>query len=295
MIIFAPVSVMIFLYMAVIMPEKDGCVPMIWPQWIEAILTLFFLLSVTWSQYGNVQTKRAQLVWYAGVCVLLVAGALQTTQEWGSRAPLTTGRPANPSLNRSFWDYVYYSVITVSTVGFGDMSPSTTIARIAVIIAIIIIISVFATGCPALLEMLQQWSWHRAGALPPYTTHDRILVVGGEQVLLYHLMEALSRFRNRPQVLTLPGDDPQYNKATTELGVYVTLTNGLMAHALTAKGAASILANIIAVPAVSSLTRSRCKDRCLEKNHNACDDFLRQEYLDSLKQILLLDAEDYPE
>lgn len=148
MVFLAPISVMIFLYLAFMMPEKVGCVPMIWAQWVDAALTIIFVLAVTWCvergkslyvgvvveswlivqlgwnlynetfnheyqflvlarllyqpvtstmsailqpMYGYVQTRRARIVWYTGVVVLLVSGGLQMTQEWGSRALLTKG------------------------------------------------------------------------------------------------------------------------------------------------------------------------------------------------------------
>lgn len=66
-----------------------------------------------------------------------------------------------------------------------------------------------------------------------------------------------------------------------------SLTHGLMAHALTAQGAASILANIISPSVEVAMTRSPCKDLCLERNLSVCDTFLRKEYLESLRQVLL--------
>lgn len=76
------------------------------------------------------------------------------------------------------------AVVSLSTVGYGDMVPTTIAARILVIFSIIVIVCIFATASPALMEMLEQWSWQRAGALPPYSSHDRILVVGGGPDLL---------------------------------------------------------------------------------------------------------------
>lgn len=66
-----------------------------------------------------------------------------------------------------------------------------------------------------------------------------------------------------------------------------SLTHGLMAHALTAQGAASILANIISPSGEISMTRSPCKNLCLGKNDRSCDTVLRREYLESLRQVLL--------
>lgn len=148
MVILTPISVLTFLFLAFMMPEKLGCVPMIWVQWLDATFTIFFVLAVTWCvergkslyvgvvveswlivqlgwnlynetfnheyqflvltrliyqpvtsalsailqpMYGQVQSRRARMVWYTGVIVLLVSGALQMTQEWGSRALLTKG------------------------------------------------------------------------------------------------------------------------------------------------------------------------------------------------------------
>lgn len=53
------------------------------------------------------------------------------------------GAGANPNIN-SFFDAVYWSVITISTVGFGDISPVTTQGRIATLFLVVGGLSVIA-------------------------------------------------------------------------------------------------------------------------------------------------------
>jgi voltage-gated potassium channel len=43
------------------------------------------------------------------------------------------------------WDMIYYNIVTASTVGYGDMSPSTKVGKIATSVYIFFIISLFAT------------------------------------------------------------------------------------------------------------------------------------------------------
>jgi len=60
----------------------------------------------------------------------------------GALAMLEVERPANPTL-RSYPDALWYALVTLSTVGYGDISPATTAGRLIAAILIFVGVSFF--------------------------------------------------------------------------------------------------------------------------------------------------------
>lgn len=49
---------------------------------------------------------------------------------------------AESNTEREFHDYLYFAVVTVSTVGFGDIYPKTELGRLTVIVMILTLLSI---------------------------------------------------------------------------------------------------------------------------------------------------------
>ena len=85
------------------------------------------------------------LLYIQGVASLfLVAGILHTAEEWSSGGGLHSALDGRIVNIRNLRDYIYFSAVTLSTVGYGDISPSTILGRIMVILIIITLIPIFA-------------------------------------------------------------------------------------------------------------------------------------------------------
>ena len=82
--------------------------------------------------------KKIVLLYYVLILVLVVLGAALVTYTLGR----TPGN-FNTGIN-SFVTAVYFTIVTISTVGYGDITPVSTIARLFVIALIIIGLGTFA-------------------------------------------------------------------------------------------------------------------------------------------------------
>jgi len=73
-----------------------------------------------------------------------------------------------------FGDFVYFSVVTMSTVGYGDLAPASTAARAAAVVEILFAAFFVVVAFAALTAYLQQaWSQLASGGPPPNGEPDR--------------------------------------------------------------------------------------------------------------------------
>lgn len=78
------------------------------------------------------------------VIIVLIAGLFHTAEEWSTNHNYNIDKDGELATVRTHDDYFYFTVVTLSTVGYGDISPSTVIGQVVVLTAIIITIGYFA-------------------------------------------------------------------------------------------------------------------------------------------------------
>ena len=93
------------------------------------LLTTFAAMTAFIRELWNLFKEpkyRAILVW---LCAILLAGTVfyHLVEGW------------------SWFDSLYFSVITLSTVGYGDFSPTTTISKLFTVVYIFLGISIFVS------------------------------------------------------------------------------------------------------------------------------------------------------
>lgn len=115
-----------------------------WPILYTCGLTL--ALIVSGSSFRRISVAAASL--FALVAVILVL-------TYGAVGSLVLGQGFSPAIT-NISEAVYFSVVTMSTVGYGDIVPKTDDARLFVISLIVVGITVFATSLTAVVGPLMQ-------------------------------------------------------------------------------------------------------------------------------------------
>ncbi|XP_055332801.1 calcium-activated potassium channel slowpoke-like [Paramacrobiotus metropolitanus] len=93
--------------------------------------------------------RLAQLLcWLSGV-IFVSAGLIHMVETYGDPHLEHT----NAAL-RSYWEYVYFAVVSMSTVGYGDVVPVTRLGRFITVIFILFAFTVFAASVPELYRFL---------------------------------------------------------------------------------------------------------------------------------------------
>ncbi|HVC31789.1 MAG TPA: ion channel [Steroidobacteraceae bacterium] len=108
----------------------------------SAVLLLLLLLSRT--AFTRASLATATLFALMGVLVTLGYGVV------GS---YVLGSGFNPKIT-NFIDAVYFTVMTMATVGYGDITPRTTDARLFTVSLVVLGLAVFATSLPAIVGPL---------------------------------------------------------------------------------------------------------------------------------------------
>jgi voltage-gated potassium channel len=107
-------------------------------------VVLLLLLFVSRQSFTRVTLATATLFALMGVLATLGYGVV------GS---YVLGSDFSPNIT-NFVDAVYFTVVTMATVGYGDITPRTTDARIFTISLIVLGLAVFATALPAIVAPL---------------------------------------------------------------------------------------------------------------------------------------------
>lgn len=77
----------------------------------------------------------------------------------------------------SFGDYIYFLIVTITTVGYGDISPKTEVARIFVSMLIIVGIILVAYATPTISELIGSYSLY-SGSYTEVTDAKHVVVSG---------------------------------------------------------------------------------------------------------------------
>lgn len=75
---------------------------------------------------------------------MLIAGIFHTAEEWSTNNNYNIDKDGELTTVRTHDDYVYFTIVTLSTVGYGEICPKTVIGQVIVLIAIVITIGYFA-------------------------------------------------------------------------------------------------------------------------------------------------------
>lgn len=110
------------------------------------IVVLFLALAVSGSAFTRSSVTAGTLFAFAATMLLLAYGVL------GS---LFLGQGFTPPIN-DLQQAVYFTVVTMSTVGYGDILPRTDDARLFVVSLIVVGITVFVTSLSALVGPILQ-------------------------------------------------------------------------------------------------------------------------------------------
>jgi voltage-gated potassium channel len=107
-------------------------------------ILLLLLLLVSRRSFTRVTLATATLFALMGVMVTLGYGVIGSyVLGSGFTPPITT-----------FFDAVYFTVVTMATVGYGDITPHTVDARLFTVSLIVLGLAVFATSLPAIVAPL---------------------------------------------------------------------------------------------------------------------------------------------
>ncbi|XP_063848990.1 uncharacterized protein LOC135093561 [Scylla paramamosain] len=127
------------------------------------------------------------------LATLVVAGALQVAEEHDTLYGTHSTAQGTLQPIRSFWSYEYWTVVTVSTVGYGEITPSTSagkvVATIAVVAGVVWYVAVAGRMSVAMKEYFRE-----ARYPPPESSRPRIIVLSeSDPKNLTRLLRAVSR------------------------------------------------------------------------------------------------------
>lgn len=122
----------------------------------------------------------------------------------------------NPNYETTLFEQLYFVVVTLSTVGYGDISPDTTLHRLFTIVMIITGVAFFSSEVSAIIEMRNEidsgMGQYRRSRLRNY----HILVLGGAvtsgsatlQIFLEELLHPSRPSGQLPDVVLMSEDEP---------------------------------------------------------------------------------------
>ncbi|XP_064081005.1 uncharacterized protein LOC135197807 [Macrobrachium nipponense] len=97
------------------------------------------------NRFGRITQMIKLWAWF-----FIIGGILRATEEWNTNFGYHIGFRGLYAPAKSSWSYIYWTVITVSTVGYGDVTPSTDIGRAVVMLVIIFSMAWFGSQCKTL-------------------------------------------------------------------------------------------------------------------------------------------------
>ena len=176
-------------------------------------LALFGMMLASYRHFDRSNYRIGTLIALSAV-VVLVSYAVLGTYHLGAQF-----HPAVDKLGEAF----YVAVVTMSTVGFGDFTPTTTEARLFVTSIILLSITVFsaavgATLVPAMMHTIEQITSGRHSRL----TRENHYIIVGYSTLSSNTYRELVR-RNKPVTVILRQESAstQFPDVGTDLDVVI--------------------------------------------------------------------------
>ena len=138
--------------------------------WFNHVVDLLKQLSIFKSQrWIDILSLLFRFITF----LLAAAGAIHLLEATGD--PWHDFQTRRCSL--SFGDYIYFMIVTITTVGYGDISPKTEAARIFVSLLIIAGIILVAYATPTISELIESYSLY-SGSYTEITDAKHIVVSG---------------------------------------------------------------------------------------------------------------------
>ena len=131
---------------------------------------------------SNFQQEVVIVIAELTLVVFTIAGTMWILEGLGDIEGLSDAFLMSGMGGISFLQMVYFTFITISTVGYGDYSPSTVLSRIFTIVTIFVGVSFFSYMCAKLLEISNQEASGLGSFRPSKkdaSGRGHILVVGG--------------------------------------------------------------------------------------------------------------------
>lgn len=156
------------------------------------------------------EMKRGYLVTLLRTLVLVVilAGTTFSLEVLGDPGFFRDSHVTTAMGEISFLQMVYWIFTTISTVGYGDFAPTTTLSRLFIIMAIVVGVYFFSTEVGYLVELHKMQSSGQ-GKWKPYKGNSHVIVIGGgvrgsSSVLKSFLDEIFSSKHNNKNGLEWP-------------------------------------------------------------------------------------------
>ena len=133
---------------------------------------------VTVSKRGDPDNlkKQINILVYTLLTLIFITAALLHLVEKTARVPWLDNEEGNPQLS-DFHDAVYFVVITLTTVGYGDITPKTAVGRVMVMIFVTASVIIIPRETGKLSELMALTS-HYGGTFVPQENRQHVLVCG---------------------------------------------------------------------------------------------------------------------
>ncbi|GAU91314.1 hypothetical protein RvY_03591 [Ramazzottius varieornatus] len=142
-------------------------------------LRALYMLSIPdILQFSNIlrttsKIRLVQLVTLLSCVILVGAGFFHLFETYGD-AHLDQSN----AVERSYWEYVYFVVVTMSTLGYGDISPVTRLGRAFTVVFLFFAFTVFAACVPEMFRLFQNRQRYKDDYKDSYG--NRHVVVAGD-------------------------------------------------------------------------------------------------------------------
>ena len=166
----------------------------------------------------------------AVLAVLVVAGALQVAEEHSTLHGTHSTTQGTLQPIRSFWSYVYWTVVTLSTVGYGEITPSTNAGKILASVVMFLGVIWYYMVVSKMNDVVKKY-FQEGRYPPPESSHPRVIVLGeSDPNNLTRLLTAvkLDDDNDLEVILLVPGEvTPRYHRLSSVLPMKVVSCTNL--------------------------------------------------------------------
>lgn len=163
-------------------------------------ILMLVLLLVAWRQFDHTSVTASTLFALTSVVMLLMYGTFGTYYLGNEFKPHVT----------DLVTALYYAMVTMSTVGYGDITPQTAEAKLFAVSTIVLGLTVFATSLTAVIAPMVSRSMqrivHRKGAGMKRENH--FVVIGNSSLAINTWRELAGRGQAVTRVLREPPAEP---------------------------------------------------------------------------------------